>query len=551
MKTFPGAILILLSLSLTGLWKTPDIEKRLSRYAIERISLSDFNLTPSQRKLVEKLIEASDVADEIFWRQTWEGAVQLREELKRASEKDPQWLPYYRYYLINYGPFDRLDGFSPFIGSFKKPPGAAFYPEDMTRQEFETYVKAHPEEEELLKSPYTVVKRKGDRLVAVPYHQAYKEPVEKLAGLLKEAAQLCQDKDFREYLLAKAGDLLNDGPPHSYRRSDLLWLKLKGPVELVIGPQEVYEDRLFNYKAAYEAFVYFIDAGETERFRKLAALENEFQANLPVDKKYLAEKLPSLSPLVIADEVYVAGDARAGVQTAAFVLPNDEEVRRDYGTKKVILRNIIRAKFKHTLKPVAEKVLLPEKTAPVSFELFFLHILLHELSHPLGTGFVVGTGEPVGRALKETYSAIEEAKADVLAAYNAIDYLMFKKGMLKKEQLPSFISTYVAGMFRSVRFGAEEAHGKANLIQFNYLLDKGAVSFDPSTGRCYFDQEKFLPVLRDLARQLLEIEGSGDYARAKKFLEKYGKITKQMKKLLAEIQDLPVDLRLEFSINSD
>ncbi len=551
MKAGAGTILILLSLSLTGLWKAPDIEKRLSRYAVEKISLSDFNLSPTQRKLVEKLIEASRIADEIFWRQTWEGAVQLREELKRASEKDPSWLPYYQYYLINYGPFDRLEGFSPFIGNFEKPLGAAFYPEDMTRKEFESYIKAHPEEEELLKSPYTVIKREGGKLVAVPYHIAYQELVEKLAGVLKEAAELCQDKNFREYLLAKASDLLHDGPPHSYRKSDVLWLKLKGPVELVIGPQEVYEDRLFNYKAAYEAFVYIIDREETSRFQKLAAMEAEFQANLPVDKKYLAEKLPSLSPLVIADEIYVAGDARAGVQTAAFVLPNDEEVRRDYGTKKVILKNIIRAKFKHTLKPIAEKVLLPKKTAPVSFDLFFLHILLHELSHPLGTGFVAGSGEPVGRALKETYSAIEEAKADVLAAYNAIDYLMFKKGMLKEGLLPSFISTYIAGMFRSVRFGAEEAHGKANLIQFNYLLDKGAISFDPSTGRCYYDREKFLPALRELARQLLEIEGGGDYSAAKKFLEKYGKITKQMKKLLREIQELPVDLRLEFSINSD
>jgi hypothetical protein len=523
--------------------RADDIPARLAQYAPVEMTVDPALLNDEQTQVAKKLIEAARHIDDIFWKQASTQGPALREELERSnSEEDAALLHYLK---INYGPFDRLDGNRPFIGAETKPAGATFYPPDMTAEEFQAYTAAHPEAKPDLESPYTLIRREGGELKAVPYSEAYREDLEPAAAALREAAQITSNLSLKKYLNQKADDLLSN----DYYRSDCDWIDLRdNRIEIVIGPYEVYEDGLLGLKAAYESVVYVNDAGEMAKLRGLIDFLGEMQAGLPVEEKYKDQKVAGLSsPLNVVHLMYNAGDTRAGVQTLAFVLPNDERVREEKGSKKVMLKNVIEAKFNTTLLPIARKTMIPEDVEFVGFDSFFNHSLLHELSHTLGLNYITlpdGTRTTVNKALRDAYSPIEEAKADVVGLYNA-GFLM-DKGWIPREKEREIYSTYLAGMFRSLRFGLHEAHGLGVLIQYNYMMEKGAFSFDEERGRHRLDLEALPGAVESLARDLLVLEGDGDYDKARAFLEKYGAIDARIEATVAGLADIPVDIQPVF-----
>jgi hypothetical protein len=338
---------------------------------------------------------------------------------------------------------------------------------------------------------------------------------------------------------------------NNYYQSDCDWIDLKNNlVEIVIGPYEVYEDRLNGIKASYESFVYINDREETEKIKGYLEFMEEMQENLPVDRKYKNQKIHGLeSPLIVVNEVFVAGDAKAGIQTSAFVLPNDERVREEKGTKKVFLKNIMEAKFRTSLIPISRRILAQEQQDKVSFSAYFNEVILHEISHALGVNYIVspdGSKITVNKALREYYSPIEEAKADVVGLYNC--KLLMNKGWIPKNKDEEIYITYLAGIFRALRFGTQEAHGLATLIQYNYLKQKGAFEYDISNGRFKVNFRKIPQAIRDLARELLILEGEGNYEKTAEFVNQYGKMDNFLKQTLDKLKDIPVDIRPIFKL---
>jgi len=485
------------------------------------------------------LVKAAAVMDRLFFRQAWSGNPQALREMEKYSGTDKERLS--DYFLINFGPFDRLAENKSFFGTAVKPLGAAFYPDDMGREEFENFLKANPQKRLGFESPYTVIGRGPAGLLAIPYHEYYKDTLKECSAELAKAAAGTGNASLQKYLLSRAAALGSD----DYFQSDCDWLDITASrLETVIGPYEVYEDSLFNYKAAYEAFVYLNDMKESGRVQSFIAYLPLMQQNLPVDKKYLAEKLAALSPLQIADLVFSAGDAKAGVNTIAFALPNDEKVRELKGSKKIILKNVIAAKYDKILLPIARLLIAPEQQPMVNAKAFLYHTILHELAHPLGTDYIDPQKDriPVRKSLKETYSLNEEAKADTVGLYNSL--LMMKKGVIEPGMQNAMFVTQLASMFRAMRFGTEEAHGGANLVQFNYLKEKGGIV--EKGGRYSVDFGKFTTALTALVKEILEIQGRGDYARSKAFNEKYGKVDPVLRDHLRQLQAIPVDIKPEF-----
>jgi hypothetical protein len=481
---------------------------------------------------VAKLIEASKRIDEIYWRQVSEKNPALRGQL--AGEGGAA----YDYFVANKGPWDRLKGDEPFIGTEKKPAGAAFYPADMTKPEMEKYLAAHPDAKDELQGLFTVVRRDGAKLVGIPYSTYYKDLLDQAATHLREAANISNDGALKRYLMLRA-DAFKSG---DYRESDMAWMDLTGNIEVVIGPYEVYEDNLFNYKASFESFVTVVDKPESAKLSAYAHALPDMERNLPEPEQYKNPNRGSESPIKVVQELYTAGDARRGVQTAAFNLPNDEVVREKKGSKKVLLKNVMDAKFRQSGKPIAMRVLDPSLTNLVSFDAFFNHVLFHELSHGLGPGFLMqpdGKRVEVRIPLKELYSTVEECKADVLGVWNLL-YAQ-KHGLVTAFDEKQLFATYAGLMFRSTRFGVGEAHGRGTAIQWNWLRERGAVT--PSAGGKYtVDFAKARDAVRDLATELLTIEATGDYARAKTLLDRYGKETPEMTTVNATLKDIPVDI---------
>jgi len=487
------------------------------------------------------LVKAAAAMDRLFFRQAWSGNPQALRDMENYSGPDKESL--HDFFLINFGPFDRLAGNKSFFGTASKPPGAAFYPDDMGREEFDKFLVADPKKKADFESPYTVIARGPAGLAAIPYHEYHQDVLKDGIDELTKAAALTADAGLKKYLLSRAAALGSD----DYFQSDCDWLDIASSrLEAVIGPYEVYEDALFNYKAAYEAFVYLNNFKESNRVQSFIAHLPQMQRNLPVDKKYLAATLAALSPLQIADLAFSAGDAKAGVHTIAFALPNDEKVRELKGSKKIILKNVITAKYDKILLPIARLLIAGEQLPMVRAEAFLCHTILHELAHPLGTDYIDPQKEriPVRKTLKETYSLNEEAKADTVGLYNSL--LMMEKGVIEPELQNAMVVTQLASMFRAMRFGTEEAHGGANLIQFNYLKEKGGIV--EKNGRYAVDFKKFTPALTALVREILEIQGTGDYARSKAFNEKYGKVDPLLRGRLQQLRAIPVDIKPEFGV---
>jgi len=523
----------------------PDVLRaKIARYARVRIPYRPGELSPEQREAVGLLVEASRIIDDLFWEQASEEGPRLRALLAEPSGRVERMLSHYL--AINYGPYDRLDGMEPFIQVPPRPPGATFYPRDMTREEFNAWIDDHPEDKEAFQGWFTVIRKRGDRLVAVPYAEAYRDKLERAAAALRKAAGKVENQSLARFLQSRAEAFLSN----QYRASDKDWMDVKdSALEVTIGPYEVYEDHLFNYKAAFESFVTLRSAEESRKLERLGSLLDDLESNLPLPDEHKNFERGGSSPFVVADLIYAAGDTRAGVQTLAFNLPNDEQVREEKGSKKVMLKNISHAKFDKILVPIAGRVLAADLLDQVTFDAYFNHTLMHEISHGLGPGRIERNGEKVAVSLllRDQYAALEEAKADVLGVYNTL-YLV-ERGELPAALRDQCPATFLAGVFRSVRFGVHESHGRANLIAFNYLLDEGAYRHDPKDGRFRVDPARFAPAVASLAREILMLQARGDYQGARDFIGRYASVRPAMRAALDRLGDIPVDIEPIFDLD--
>lgn len=526
--------------------KVSMIDQKIAQFAPILLKYDETILDVRQKKVVAKLIEAAKIMDELFLEQVFSKNKEIKSKLENSKDQNDQKV--LKYFEIMYGPFDRLDHNRPFYGDYKKPAGANFYPEDMTKDEFEKWIEAHPEDKDDFISEFTVIRRQDDKLVAVPYSKFYEEPLGRAAKLLREAAEFADNTTLKRYLETRATAF----ETNDYFESDMAWMDLKDhDIEIVIGPYEVYEDEMFNYKAAFECFLTIRDPQESEKLKVFGSYLNEMEKHLPIPEKYKNFNRGPESPIVVVQEVFYAGDTKAGIQTIAFNLPNDERVREAKGSKKVMLKSLHKAKFEKQLLPIA-KIILDEKELPnITFNSFFNHTLMHEMSHGIGPGNIVKEGEKteVKAELKETYSTIEECKADVLGMYNNL--FMIEKGIYPQEFEKEIWPTFLAGIFRSVRFGINEAHGGGNALIFNYLYQEGAYTFDEQSEKLNIDYSKITEALKSLATKLLIIEATGDYEGSKALMEKYIVISDVMKKLISKLSDIPVDIKPIFQIEQN
>ncbi len=484
--------------------------------------------------------------DPLFLRQVWSGNEALLKKLE--ADKSAAGRQRLHYFLINDGPWSRLDEKEPFIDGVprEKPVAANYYPEDMTKEEFNTWLKSLPEAEKQKATGFFHLIRRGadKKLTIVPYSQAYKDILEPAAKLLREAAALTTNATLRNFLNKRADAFGSD----DYYASDVAWMDLDSPIDVTFGPYETYEDELFSYKAAFEAYVTLRDDAETAKLAKFSSQLQELENNLPIDARYRNPKLGAASPIRVVNLVFSSGEGNSGVQTAAFNLPNDERVIKEKGSKRVMLKNTQDAKFNKTLVPISRVVLDPADQSALAFDSFFTHILCHELMHGLGPHNIKINGEDttVRKQLKELYSAIEEAKADMTGLW-ALQY-MIDRGIIEKSMERTLYTTYLASMFRSVRFGITEAHGRGVAMQFNYLTDEGAIKFNPASGTFSVDATKIKDSVRKLTQELLTIEAEGSYDKAKAILDKFAVIRPPMQQALDRLKDVPVDIEPVFPL---
>ena len=523
---------------------TPEeLEARVARFAPATIDFDDSVLEPWERQVLVKLVEASDVMHELFTIQVSPKNPEWRAQIEkqRGAGRDAALA----YFDIMVGPWDRLNHDEPFLDVGPKPEGAGYYPADLTREEFESWLRSHPEDRQNFTGYFTVIRRDKGNLIAVPYSAAYRDRLERAARLLREAAAISQNASLTRYLEARAAAFLSD----DYFESDMAWMDLDSRIEPTIGPYEVYEDRLMGYKAAFESFITVADAAASEELARLKGLMRDLEQALPIEDRYKNLDRGFESPIRVVDVVYTAGDTRAGVQTIAFNLPNDERVREAKGSKKVMLRNVMRAKFEQILTPIAGVALTPEIRDALEFRPWFIKVLTHELAHGLGPGNITlpsGERTTVNQALREHYSAIEEAKADVTGLHSLT--VLAGRGIYDADFVRRAYLGHVADLFRSVRFGANEAHGKAGLIQFNYFVEKGAISYDEATGRFSADYDRLVRANRDLAREILTLQAEGSYEKAAALLERYGTMRPEMRAVLDRLADVPVDIRPQYAV---
>lgn len=523
-----------------------ELEKMTARFAPTEMRVDTGSLSPGDQKALVKLIEAGRVINEIFLDQMWSGNDALRAKLR--EDRTPFGRARRHYFRINKSPWSALDGEKAFLPDVpaRKPLGANFYPEDMTKQEFEAWLKTlNSTEEEQAKGYFTVIRRqRADRkLVIFPYSVEYRQDLNRAAALLREAAGLTTNDSLRKFLNSRAEAFLSN----EYRASDVDWMDLDAPLDITIGPYETYMDEIFGYKAWFEAFIYVRNDAETAKIGFFSQHLQEIENNLPEDKPYRNPKLGTQSPLRVVNVVSAAGER--GVQTAAYNLPNDEVVVNEKGSKRVMLKNIQEAKFNSVLLPISQRVLPPEAQKEVNFQAFFTHTVAHELMHGLGPHQIAGTVRKRASTprleLKEVYGAIEEAKADVTGLF-ALQFLIDQGQARPGQPLAgltekNLYTTYVASAFRSLRFGATEAHARGQAVQMNYLLDKGAVAARPD-GRFAIDLAKMKAAVRDLDHDLLTLEATGDYAGTKRLLDRMGVIRPEMRRVLDKLADIPVDI---------
>src|SRR5215510_4055376 len=515
------------------------------RFAPTILTARTARLSPGDREALKKIIVAAKLFDSLYLRQIWSGNEALLAKLQ--SDKSPLGRQRLHYFMTNKGPWSQLDENEPFIeGVPKRPPQANFYPEDMMKEDFNTWLNSLPaaEKEKATGYFYTIRRDSNGKLKTVPYSKEYREFLEPAAKLLREAAALTTNATLKDFLNKRAAAFLSN----DYYESDVAWMDLDSPIDLTLGPYETYEDELFGYKAAFEAYVTLRDDAETAKLRKFSGYLQELEDHLPIDPKYRNPKLGAASPIRVVNEVFSSGEGNTGVQTAAFNLPNDERVVKEKGSKRIMLKNVQDAKFNKTLIPISRVVLGPADQQKLSFDAFFTHILTHELMHGLGPHNINVNGQSttVRLQLKDKYSSIEEAKADVTGLW-ALQYLL-DKGVIDRTMQSTLYTTYLASMFRSVRFGITEAHGRGVAMQFNYFSDEGAVKYDERTGKFSVDESKIRDAVRKLTNELLTIEAEGSYEKASAILGKYAMIRPPMKSALDKLKSVPVDIEPIFPL---
>ena len=523
-----------------------ELRAMTARFAPVDIAADTSRLTAGDRQALAKLVEAARIMDAIFLRQVWSGNDALLQGLARASlgrgADDQARL---HAFLINKGPWSRLDEDRPLIaGAPPKPAGANFYPADATKEEIQQWIEAQTGEARAQAAGFfTTIRRDPQRrLTAVPYSLEYQGELGRAAALLREAAGLTGNTTLQRFLRSRADAFLSN----DYYASDVAWMELDAPIEPTIGPYEVYEDELFNFKAAFEAFITLRDDEETKKLAAFSGRLQELENALPIDPKHRNPKLGELAPIRVVNVVFTAGDANRGVQTAAFNLPNDERVIKEKGSKRVMLKNVQEAKFRMVLTPIAKVALAPQDQPRVSFDAFFTHILMHELMHGLGPHEIKVDGRrtTVRASLQDAYSAIEEAKADIsglwalaqLAGRNQVDPAIAR----------SMYTTFLASMFRSIRFGITAAHGRGVAIQLNHFLDAGAVRVNPD-GTFTVDDAKMPEAVTTLTREIMMIQAEGSYERARALIERLGVVRPPVQAILDKLKDVPVDIEPRFT----
>jgi len=523
-----------------------ELNAKIRRFAPTVITADTSRLSAGDRRALEKVVEAARLLDPLFLRQVWSGNVALQRRLE--ADRTPLGRARLHYFRINDGPWSQLDENVAFLEGVPrvKPDTAAHYPDGMTKEEFESWVATLPESEKPKATGffYAVRRDAAGKLRLVPYSEEYREFLVPAAALLRQASELTTNATLRSFLSKRADAFLSN----DYYESDVAWMDLDAPIDVTIGPYETYSDGLFGYKAAFEAYVTLRDEAESAKLARFGGLLQDLENNLPIDPRHRNPKLGAAAPIRVVNVVFSSGEGNSGVQTAAFNLPNDEKVVNEKGSKRVMLKNVQDAKFQKTLVPISRVVLSAADQRDVSFEAFFTHVLAHELMHGLGpqTITVGGRETSVRQELKDTHSAIEEAKADVTGLW-ALQHLM-DKGELDRRLERTLYTTFLASAFRSVRFGLTGAHGRGVALQFNYLTDEGAIKFDERTKTFSIVPSRIKEAVRKLTGELLTIEAEGSYAAAKALLARYGVIRPEMQGALERLKDVPVDIEPSYPL---
>lgn len=507
-----------------------EMEMKAESFAPFKLTTDVSVLTEKEKQMLPLLFKAAKIMDDLFWMEAYGDKNEILAKANSDAAK--------KFVAINYGPWERLNDNAPFMeGVGTKPAGAGFYPLDMTKEEFETW------NEPTKNSLYTVIRRdQNGKLVSVPYHQAFKPQIDEAVGYIRQAAELAEDPGLKKYLELRADALLSD----DYYASDVAWMEMKtNTIDFVVGPIESYEDQLFGYKAAHEAFILVKDKKWSDQLAKFALLLPELQKALPCDPTYKSEMPGTDSDLNAYDVIYYAGDCNAGSKTIAINLPNDEKVQLEKGSRRLQLKNAMQAKFEKIMQPIADLLIAEDQRSHVKFEAFFENTMFHEVAHGLGMGNTIDGTQTVRQALRDKYTSIEEGKADILGLW--VVCKLNEMGELKDKDLMDNFVTFLSGIFRSVRFGAASAHGKANMIRFNYFKEHGAFEKDAATGLYRVNFDKMKEAMLSLSDLLLTVQGNGDYNQAAQMIDSLGVISPDLQSDLDRINQagIPVDIVFE------
>jgi hypothetical protein len=515
----------------------PNLMEEVAKFKPVRMPFDSAHLTERERQMVGKLVEACQDLESIYWRQSDPEGLKLYQAL--AGSRDPKDVALRRFLRINGSRFDLINNDAPFVGTAPWPPGRALYPSDLTHEEFDHYVAAHPGEKTALYDPWTVVRRKGAALEAIPYHVAYKQWVDPAAKALRDAADLSDDAAFAKFLRLRADSLLTD----QYFDSDIAWVSLVNPkFDVIFAPYETYLDDFLGVKTSYGAAI--LDRNEEES-RKLDVFQKyvpDIQDSLPLAAEDRPSKRGLFSPMEVMDTPYRAGDLRHGYQAVADNLPNDPRIHEQKGSKKIFFKNFMDARVNYVILPIAQRLLRADEAALASAEGYLASTMMHEISHGLGPAFArtAAGKKDIREAIGPTYSALEEAKADIVGLYG-LKWLV-DRGDLPKEKLNGYYASEVAGIFRTVRFGVAEAHGRAEIMEFNFYSERGAIARDAVSGRYAIDFGRMPEAVAALAKELLVQEATGDRARVEAWFAKYGAIPPELAKALGAASDVPVDI---------
>jgi len=514
----------------------PDLTERLAKYKTVEIPFEKSKFSARELQMIDKLVEASRDLGNIFWRQSDPAGLELYKSLEKSQT--PRDIKLRRFLMINGGRFDLTHENHPFVGTQPMSPGRGLYPEGLTRDQLEKYVAAHPEQKDDLYSPYTVIHRNGDRLEAIPYHIEFRQFLIPAAKALREAADLSSDKAFADFLRIRADAFLSD----DYYPSDLAWVDLQSPrFDVIMAPYETYLDGVLGVKTSYGAAVMIRNEAESAKLATYQQHVPELQDALPLAPEDRPSKAGQPSPMEVMDTPFRGGDLRHGYQAVADNLPNDARIHEQKGTKKLFFKNYMDARVNYIILPLAKGIMDPEQAGQASADGYMAATVMHEISHGLGPAYArTASGKvDIREALADVYPALEEAKADVVGMFGL--KFLIDKGVLPKEREQEYYASYVAGIFRTVRFGVGEAHGRAEMMEFNYLSEQKAITRD-SSGRYHIDYAKMPDAIASLAKELLEQEATGDRNRAAAWFQKYDVMPGNLQSSLAELRSIPVDV---------